>query len=153
MKIWTIHDNVSAMQNAISRTGMEAFENIEKRFCTFRRQRGYLMNKLKMLQNPFKSPAFSRSCIILLSCFILVSCSYMKNIAGKPQPVMENSLIAMNEDQVRKKLGEPTMVSLTSDNKILWTYRPEWKIMPDNKNTVYIEFDQGTVTKVIKADK
>ena len=147
---------------------MEAFENIEKKFCTFRRQRGYLMNKIERLQSPlynfstgfpqklwktFKSPAFSRSCIILLSCFILVSCSYMKNIAGKPQPVMENSLIAMNEDQVRKKLGEPTMVSLTSDNKILWTYRPEWKIMPDNKNTVYIEFDQGTVTKVIKADK
>ncbi len=77
----------------------------------------------------------------------------MKNIAGKPQPAIENSLISMNEDQVRKKLGEPTMVSLTPENKILWTYRPDWKIMPDNKNTVYVEFDQGIVTKVIKADK
>ena len=77
----------------------------------------------------------------------------MKNIAGKPQPAIESSLISMNEDQVRKKLGEPTMVSLTPDNKILWTYRPDWKIMPDNKNTVYVEYDQGIVTKVIKADK
>lgn len=77
----------------------------------------------------------------------------MKNIAGKPQPVIENSLISMTEDQVRKKLGEPTMVSMTPERKILWTYRPDWKIMPDNKNTVYVEFDQGIVTKVIKADK
>jgi hypothetical protein len=77
----------------------------------------------------------------------------MKNIAGKPQPAIESSLISMNEDQVRKKLGEPTMVSLTLDNKILWTYRPDWKIMPDNNNTVYVEYDQGIVTKVIKADK
>ncbi len=66
---------------------------------------------------------------------------------------MENSLISMTEDEVRKKLGEPTMVSLTPDNNILWTYRPSWKVMPDNKGTVYIEFDQGKVSKVIKADK
>ncbi len=105
------------------------------------------------LWKTFKSPAFSRVCIIILSCFILISCSYIKNIAGKPQPAMENSLISLTEDQLRKKLGEPTMVSLTPDNKILWTYRPDWKIMPDNKNTVYVEFEQGIVTKVIKADK
>ena len=126
------------------------------------------MNKIKELQRPlynlstgfpqklwksFKSPSFSGVCIILLSCFILISCSSMKNIAGKPQPAVESSLISMTEDQVRKKLGEPTMVSLTPESKILWTYRPAWKVMPDNKNTVYVEFDQGIVTKVIKADK
>lgn len=72
---------------------------------------------------------------------------------GKPQPAIESSLISMTEEQVRKKLGEPTMVSLTPDNKILWTYRPNWKLMPDNKDTVYLEFEQGIVTKVIKADK
>lgn len=147
---------------------MEAFESIDKKICTLRRQRGDYMNKIKELQNPlynlstgfpqklwksFKSPSFSRACIILLSCFILISCSSIKNIAGKPQPVIENSLISMTEDQVRKKLGEPTMVSMTPESKILWTYRPDWKIMPDNKNTVYVEFDQGIVTKVIKADK
>ena len=100
-----------------------------------------------------KSPSFSRICMILLSCFILISCSSIKNMTGKPQPAVENSLISMTEDQVRKKLGEPTMVSLTPENKILWTYRPLWKLMPDNKGTVYLEFDQGIVTKVIKADK
>lgn len=101
----------------------------------------------------FKSPSFSGICVILLSCFILISCSSIKNMTGKPQPVVENSLISMNEDQVRKKLGEPSVVSLMPDNKILWTYRPAWKLMPDNKGTVYLEFEQGIVTKVIKADK
>ena len=105
------------------------------------------------LWKSFKSPLFSRVCIVLLSCFILVSCSYMKNVTGKPQPAVETALISMNEDDVRKKLGEPTMVSLTPDSRILWTYRPGWKLMPDNKDTVYVEFDGGKVTKVIKAAK
>jgi len=105
------------------------------------------------LWKSFKSPAFSRGCIILVSCFVLVSCSYMKKITGKPQPTMENALISMNEDEVRKRLGEPTMVSLTPENKILWTYRPDWKLMPDNKDTVYVEFENGKVSKMIKADK
>jgi len=77
----------------------------------------------------------------------------MKNVTGKPQPVVETALISMNEDEVRKKLGEPTIVSLMPDSRILWTYRPGWKLMPDNKDTVYVEFDDGKVTKVIKAAK
>lgn len=105
------------------------------------------------LWKSLKSPYFSRTCMVLLSCFVLVSCSYMKKVTGKPQPAMENALISMNEEQVRKKLGEPTMVSLTPENKIIWTYRPEWKVMPDNKGTVYVEFDNGKVVKVIKAEQ
>jgi len=105
------------------------------------------------LWKTLKSPRFSMTCIVLLSCFVLLSCSYVKKVTGKPQPLMENSLISMNEDDVRKKLGEPTMVSLTPENRIIWTYRPEWKIMPDNKGTVYVEFDNGKVTKVIKAEQ
>ena len=57
----------------------------------------------------------------------------------------------MTEDEVRKKVGEPTIVSRTSDNHILWTYRPTWKLMPDNKDTIYIEFVDGRVVKIIKA--
>ena len=138
----------------------------------FRRQMGDYMYNIKQLENDvynlstgfqqklwktFKNPAFSRTCIVLVSCFLLFSCSYTKkitgNIAGKPQPQVESSLISMTEDEVRKKLGEPTMVSLTPESKILWTYRPNWKLMPDNKDTVYIEFEDAKVTKVIKANK
>jgi hypothetical protein len=85
----------------------------------------------------------------------------LKKTIGKDQkkdqtpatPLLENSLISMNEEDVRKKLGEPTIVSLTIENRILWTYIPAWKIMPDNKDTVYVEFENGKVVKVIKAKK
>jgi hypothetical protein len=56
----------------------------------------------------------------------------------------------MTGDDVKKRLGEPDIVSRTPENKIIWTYLPSWKIMPDNKDTVYVEFDDGKVVKVIK---
>ena len=99
----------------------------------------------------------TKTCIILLCLFLLVSCSYFKKTTGKQQtpakPVLENSLISMNEEDVRKKLGEPTIVSLTIENRILWTYIPAWKLIPDNKDTVYIEFENGKVVKAVKAKK
>lgn len=151
---------------------LEPFKNIEQKLCMFHRQRGdymYLFKRLEkhlysfytgfpqILWKTFKSPAFSGTCIVFLACFLLLSCSYTKkitgNITGKPQPQIESSLISMTESDVRKKLGEPTMVSLTPESKILWTYRPDWRLMPDNKDTVYIEFEDGKVTKVIKANR
>jgi len=147
---------------------MKSFDKIDKLFCTvFRQKREYasMINRLRasfyilstafpqFLWKSLKSPLFTRVCVILLLCFILISCSSMKKITGKPQPAVESSLISMSEDDVRKKLGEPTIVSLTPENKVLWTYRPTWKIMPDNKDTVYLEFEDGKVTKVIKATK
>ena len=99
----------------------------------------------------------TKTCIILLCLFLLVSCSYFKKTAGKQPtpatPLLENALISMNEEDVRKKLGEPTIVSLTRENHILWTYVPSWKLMPDNKDTVYVEFENGKVVKVVKAKK
>jgi outer membrane protein assembly factor BamE (lipoprotein component of BamABCDE complex) len=104
----------------------------------------------------------SKTCVILLCLFLLVSCSYLNKITGKDgakapakvqEPILENSLVSMNEEDVRNKLGEPTVVSLTAENRILWTYIPAWKLMPDNKDTVYVEFDNGKVVKVVKAKK
>ncbi len=102
----------------------------------------------------------SQTCIVLLCLFLLISCSSLKKMVGKGSattpsktPILENSLISMSEEEIRKKLGEPTMVSLTTEDRILWTYVPEWKLMPDNKDTVYVEFEKGKVVKVIKAKK
>lgn len=81
---------------------------------------------------------------------LLFSCSYFKGKNKPPTYDMENAVISMNEDQVRQKFGEPDMVSKTPDNTILWTYRPSWKIMPDNKDTIYIEFEKGKVVKILK---
>jgi hypothetical protein len=52
---------------------------------------------------------------------------------------------------VKKKFGEPDIVSKMPDNRILWTYQPTWKLMPDNKGTVYVEFENGKVVKMIRA--
>jgi hypothetical protein len=97
-----------------------------------------------------KKPVCLNICIILLCIPVLFSCSMFKS-AKKKGPVLENAVISMSEDEVRKKLGEPDVVSKTPENNIIWTYRPKWKIMPDNKDTIYIEFENGKVTKIVKA--
>ncbi len=69
----------------------------------------------------------------------------------KAKPVPDTSVIDMTEAEVKKKFGEPDIVSKMPDNRIIWTYQPTWKIMPDNKGTVYIEFENGKVIKIIRA--
>jgi hypothetical protein len=68
---------------------------------------------------------------------------------GKPSP--ESGIIDMREEEVRKKYGEPDIVSKTLENHIIWTYKPSWKILPDNRGTLYIEFENGKVIKIVKA--
>jgi hypothetical protein len=69
----------------------------------------------------------------------------------KAKLIPDSSVLDMSEAEVKKKFGEPDMVSKMVDNRILWTYQPSWKIMPDNKDTVYIEFVDGKVVKIIRA--
>jgi hypothetical protein len=69
----------------------------------------------------------------------------------KAKLVPDSSVIDMTEAEVKKKFGEPDVVSKMPDNRIIWTYQPTWKIMPDNKGTVYIEFENGKVVKIIRA--
>jgi len=97
-----------------------------------------------------KSPLFLRTFLVLLCIMLFFSCSSSK-APKKDKYALDNSLISMSEDDVRKRYGEPYMVSKTSENKIIWTYVPQWKILPDNKNTIYVEFEEGKVVKIIKA--
>jgi len=69
----------------------------------------------------------------------------------KAKLIPDTSVIDMTEAEVKKKFGEPDVVSKMPDNRILWTYQPSWKILPDNKDTVYIEFVDGRVVKIIRA--
>ena len=95
-----------------------------------------------------------RICCILFCLCLVTSCASSKKKEEAPKTdakTIENALIDMNEQEVRKRFGEPEVVSKTPQNNIIWTYRPSWKIMPTNTNTLYIEFDQnGKVVKVIK---
>jgi hypothetical protein len=125
----------------------------------------YNINKLEALPYDFftafpqklwktaKTPIFLKTCSILLCMLVLYSCTYLKSTKKAGNPALENTVISMNEEEVKKKLGEPDIVSKTPDNHIVWTYRPSWKIMPNNKDTIYIEFEDGKVIKIIKAKK
>ena len=59
-------------------------------------------------------------------------------------------LISGTPEEVRKKLGEPSEVSRTPENRILWVYRPSWQIMPGNSDTFVVQFDNGRVARVFK---
>jgi hypothetical protein len=100
-----------------------------------------------------KSPVCSNIYALLLCILVLSSCSVFKPTkeAKLSHPALQNGVISMTEDEVRKKVGEPDVVSKTADNNILWTYKPSWKLLPDNKDTIYVEFENGKVTKIIKA--
>jgi hypothetical protein len=114
-------------------------------------------------QNLWKTPG--RYCAVkafcLFLCLILLSsCTYFKwtnfkwtkkdEIKKADFRTLENMVISMKEEEVRNRFGDPDVVSLMPDNRILWTYRQPWKIMPDNKDTVYIEFENGRVVKMVK---
>jgi hypothetical protein len=69
------------------------------------------------------------------------------------KPFLDNSLIDQGEDEVKKRFGEPDVVAKTPENLIIWTYKPKWKLMPDNADTVYVEFDNGKVRKIVRATR
>jgi len=69
----------------------------------------------------------------------------------KEKLVPDTGVIDMTEAEVKRKYGEPDIVSKTPDNRILWTYQPTWKLLPDNKGTIYVEFENGKVVKIIRA--
>jgi len=101
------------------------------------------------LWKTIKTPLLLKVFLIFLCVVFLFSCSSSKK-AKKSHPALDNAVISMTGDEVKKRLGEPDIVSRTPENKIIWTYLPSWKIMPDNKDTIYVEFDDGKVVKVIK---
>jgi len=36
------------------------------------------------------------------------------------------------------------------DDHILWVYLPTWKILPNDKGTLYVEFADGKVVKIFQ---
>lgn len=82
-----------------------------------------------------------------LILFFLASCAYY------PQKKVDDQIglkIGMTEDEVKRILGEPTTISKTQEGTIIWSYKPSWKLIPDNRGTTIIEFRENRVIKVIK---
>jgi hypothetical protein len=84
--------------------------------------------------------------------FVLANCSTSKGVQ-KPKPssrIEEADLLSQGEEAIQKRLGKPTTISRTPEGHILWIYEPSWKLMPNDKGTRYVEFDNGHVVRVFK---
>jgi hypothetical protein len=90
--------------------------------------------------------------VVLCLLLTVTACSGARaKGAQKSGPVgQDENLISKNQDEVRKRFGEPTAVSKTLDDHIFWVYRPSWKIMPNYKGTLYVEFENEKVIKVFR---
>jgi len=92
---------------------------------------------------------------ILVASFLVSSCTYVKKTTSwiskkEGAKDINNALLSKTEEETKKALGEPDIVSIMPDGTILWTYKPSWKLLPNNTETVYIEFQDGKVTKAIR---
>lgn len=101
---------------------------------------------------PFRSRHLVLLLLVLFCLATLIACSSSKGVRKSAQSTspFDNSLMASGQDEVMKKLGEPTVISRTFEGHILWVYRPSWKLLPDDKGTLYVEFEDGKVAKIFK---
>jgi hypothetical protein len=94
--------------------------------------------------------------IVALFLVLLVSCSLFKSkpkAATAPGKTSTQNLVVSGSPQdVKKHMGEPSSVEKTPDGRVLWIYKPSWKIMPDDRGDTYVEFENGKVSRVFKKE-
>ena len=106
--------------------------------------------------SPQKLWKIQKACHVLIVLLFLVSllfpsaCSQGRGVERFKALPRGTTLIGKSEAEVKQLIGEPYVVSMTTENKILWKYRPSWKIVPNPKDTLYVEFDNGKVSKVFQ---
>jgi hypothetical protein len=102
--------------------------------------------------------------VTLVACSLafFAGCSKSKGVKGeaaakpdKPAKTstkhpFDNALISKGQDDVRKRFGDPTVVSKTIDDHLLWVYVPTWRILPNDKGYLYVEFENGKVIKIFR---
>jgi hypothetical protein len=96
-----------------------------------------------------------KACHVLLVLVLLFGLLFLTACQGKGVERYKalprgTTLMEKNEVEVKQALGEPDMISRTPENRILWKYRPSWKVVPSPKDTLYLEFDNGKVVKVFQ---
>ena len=85
-----------------------------------------------------------------MTLLFLTGCGQGRGVEKYKALPRGTTLVGMNEEEVKKAIGEPYVISMTPENRILWKYRPSWKIIPSPKDTLYVEFDNGKVTKTFQ---
>lgn len=143
-------------------------ENIGVFSCLLRRQSEERSNEINRLRSSsynfltgFQHKLWTTRLLSVLLAVVLCTagigaCSTFKKKAQKPKEPkqavvrVEEGLAGKNIDEVRKQLGEPTSAAKTPDDHILWVYVPSWKLMPDDRGTLYVEFENEKVLKAFR---
>lgn len=106
-----------------------------------------LLVKPSVLFTSFQQKMLKTAFLILMCLFLITSCATSPpKKAESPKEVK----IGMTEQEVKNILGEPSVISKTPDGTVIWSYRPSWKLIPDNRGTIMVEFTGEKVTKVIR---
>ena len=109
-----------------------------------------------------KKSGFKFFLIVTLCLSVLVSCSLYRSSlslfkrSAKPAPAKAPAEgvrpLSGGPEEVKKQMGEPDNVIKTPEGRILWLYKPGWKIMPDDRGNTYVEFEDGKVTRVFRKE-
>jgi len=109
-----------------------------------------MLRKAEGLRTPLL--VLAAICLVTLPACSTLKAAIKPKQAKQEKPTPESGLIGQDQDEVKKKLGQPTDVSKTAEGDLLWVYRPSWKLLPDDKGTQYVEFKDGKVVKVFKKE-
>jgi hypothetical protein len=104
---------------------------------------------------PQKMWKIQKTCQVLFVLFLFVGLLFLTACRGTGVDQFKRlprgaTLIEKDEAEVRKALGEPNVISKTPENRVLWRYKPSWKVMPSDKDTLYVEFENGKVIRVFQ---
>ncbi len=126
---------------------------------------GISINNLRELQDsddsfstdsPQKLWRIQKACQVLIILSLLIAllflsaCSQGRGVERFKALPRGTTLVGKSEAEVKQAIGEPYVISMTPENRILWKYRPSWKVIPNPKDTLYVEFDNGKVSKAFQ---
>lgn len=96
-------------------------------------------------QKMWKSPGTVR---VLLTFLIIAGLMASPGCTGWSQKREQAlKMVGQGSEEVKKRIGEPNVVAKKPDNSIFWVYRPPYRLMPNQKGSVYLEFQDGKVVK------
>jgi hypothetical protein len=83
--------------------------------------------------------------LVFLVITVLVFSSGCTGWAQKRERALK--MVGISSEEVKKGIGEPSVVAKNPENAVIWIYRPPYKLMPNQEGSVYLEFQDGKVVK------